>query len=247
MPLLTTEQWAFALAAAFFGGMAKTGIPGLGILAVPLMAQAVGAKPATGVLLPVLMCADVLGVFTYRRGADWKQVWRLLRWAAPGIVIGTLVLQKIDKGAMAHLLGGMLLALIVLAALRRFGKLGDVEEGLPGWVAPPAGLLGGFTTMVANAAGPVMNLYLLAMRLPKEVFLPTAAWFFFLLNWIKVPFGLYAGVIDLHSIQLSATLFPAAILGGLIGRFVAKRVNQKLFEQLAWGLTVASAIKFLLG
>ena len=247
MPPLTPTQWGFALAAALFGGMAKTGIPGLGILAVPLMAQAVGAKPATGVLLPVLMCADVMGILTYRKGAQWGQVWRLLGWAVPGIALGTWVLKKIGNGSMSHLLGVLLLALIVLAALRRFGKLGDVEEGLPGWVAPPTGLLGGFTTMVANAAGPVMNLYLLAMRLPKEVFLPTAAWFFFLINWIKVPFSIYAETLDLRSIQLSAMLFPAAILGGLIGRVVAKRIDQKLFELLAWGLTIASALKFLLG
>ena len=92
-----------------------------------------------------------------------------------------------------------------------------------------------------------MNLYLLAMRLPKEVFLPTAAWFFFLINWIKVPFGVFAGVIDLRSFALSASLFPVTILGGLLGRWVAKKIDQKLFESLAWGLTVLSAIKFLLG
>lgn len=245
LPDLGPLGWTCVLSAAVAAGIAKTGVPGLGILSVPLMAQAIDPKQATGTLLPVLMCADVLAVITYRKGADWKQIGRLLTWALPGIVIGTLFLKGIDAKAMTRMLGWLLLALIGLAVLRRMGKLGDVEKGLPAWIAPPTGLMGGFTTMVANAAGPVMNLYLLAMRLPKEVFLPTAAWFFFLINWIKVPFAAYAGVLDLKSLTFSATLFPAALLGGVIGRVIAKKIDQKLFETLAWGLTIAAAIKFL--
>jgi hypothetical protein len=245
LPDLTPIGWACALGAAVSAGIAKTGVPGMGILAVPLMAQAIDPKLATGALLPVLMCADIFAVITYRRGADWKQVGRLLTWALPGIVIGTLFLRTIGSGGMTRLLGWLLLALIALAALRRAGKLGDIEKGMPAWVAPPTGLLGGFTTMVANAAGPVMNLYLLAMRLPKETFLPTNAWFFFLVNWIKVPFAAYAKVLDLRSLTLSATLFPAVVVGTAIGRLIAKRIDQKLFETLAWTLTIAAAIKFL--
>ncbi len=246
LPELSLLGWLCVLGAALAAGVAKTGVPGLGILSVPLMAQAIEPKAATGVLLPVLMCADILAVITYRKGADWKQIGRLLTWALPGILLGTLFLKSIDPKAMTRLLGWLLLALICLAILRRTGKLGDAEKGLPGWVAPPAGLLGGFTTMVANAAGPVMNLYLLAMRLPKEVFLPTAAWFFFLINWIKVPFGIYAGVLSFHSLTFSALLFPAALIGGVLGRNIAKKIDQKLFETLAWALTIAASIKFLL-
>jgi uncharacterized protein len=245
LPDLGPLGWTCVLSAAVSAGIAKTGVPGLGILSVPLMAQAIDPKQATGALLPVLMCADILAILTYRTGADWKQIGRLLTWAVPGIVLGTFLLKRIEPKAMLPLLGWLLLALIGLAMLRRAGKLGDVEKGLPAWLAPPAGLLGGFTTMVANAAGPVMNLYLLAMRLPKEVFLPTAAWFFFLINWIKVPFAAYAGVLDLRSLTFSVTLFPAALLGGVIGRTIAKKIDQKLFETLAWAFTIAAAIKFL--
>jgi uncharacterized protein len=246
LPDLSLLGWVCVLCAALAAGIAKTGVPGLGILSVPLMAQAMDARQATGALLPVLMCTDALAVITYRKGADWKQIGRLLTWAVPGIVLGTLFLKSIDPKAMTRLLGWLLLGLIALAILRRTGKLGDATKGLPGWAAPPAGLLGGFTTMAANAAGPVMNLYLLAMRLPKEVFLPTAAWFFFLINWIKVPFGIYAGILNFHSLTFSATLFPAALLGGVIGRMIAKKIDQKLFETLAWALTIAASIKFLL-
>lgn len=243
----TPLGWALAGLAALTAGIAKTGVPGLGIVAVPLMALVLPTKQATGALLPVLMCADLLAIATYRRGADLKQLVRLLPWAFVGIGLGTAFFRQIEESAMRHVLGGILLALIVLAFLRRQGKLGNPENPLPKPIAPATGVLGGFTTLIANAAGPVMNLYLLAMRLPKEVFLPTAAWFFFIINWSKVLSMLYLKALNVDSLAFSAKLFPAAILGAVIGRTVAKKLDQKLFETLAWLFTVASSLRLLVG
>lgn len=239
--------WVLAGLAALTAGIAKTGVPGLGIVAVPLMALVLPTKVATGALLPVLMCADLLAIATYRRGADVKQLGRLLPWALVGIALGTVFFRQIEEGALRHVLGGILLALIGLAFLRRQGKLGSPESPLPKPIAPATGVLGGFTTLIANAAGPVMNLYLLAMRLPKDIFLPTAAWFFFIINWSKVPSMLYLKALNLESFAFSAKLFPAAILGGLLGRTVAKKLDQKRFESLAWLFTVAAALRLLIG
>lgn len=244
---LSPTGWALAALAALAAGLAKTGVPGLGIVAVPLMALVLPTKQATGALLPVLMCADLLAIATYRTGADLKQLTRLLPWAFVGIALGTAFFNTIEEQALRRLLGIILIALIVLAFLRRQGKLGSPESPLPKPIAPLAGVLGGFTTLIANAAGPVMNLYLLAMRLPKEVFLPTAAWFFFVINWSKVPSMLYLNLLRPDSLAFSAKLFPVAIVGGLLGRALAQKLNQKVFETLAWILTLAASVKLLLG
>jgi uncharacterized membrane protein YfcA len=109
------------------------------------------------------------------------------------------------------------------------------------------GVFAGFTTQMANAAGPVMILYLLAMRLPKMHFLGTSAVYFFALNLFKLPFMIQLGLIDGGSLVVNAWLAPAVLAGSIVGRLVASRVPQKLFERLALGLTFVAALKLLWG
>ncbi len=116
----------------------------------------------------------------------------------------------------------------------------------PAWVAAGTGLLAGFTTLVANAAGSVMTIYLLAMRLPKLGFLGTNAVFFLLLNWFKVPFMVNLGLINHDSLWLNLKLAPVVVAGCLLGRYAAARMNQKIFENTAVGLTGLAATKLLL-
>lgn len=103
----------------------------------------------------------------------------------------------------------------------------------------------GFTTMVANAAGPVMILYLLAMRLPKLVFVGTAAWYFMALNLFKLPFSASLGLINPASLGVDLWLGPFAVLGALAGRPVVARLNQRVFEQVALALTFGAALVML--
>ena len=120
----------------------------------------------------------------------------------------------------------------------------EVPTGLP-FVAM-VGILAGFTTMVANAAGPIMILYLLAMRLPKMEFIGTGAWYFLLLNLFKVPFSFQLGLLSLPSLALDLRLFPLAIIGALGGRLLIPYINQQRFEALALIFTVFAAVKLLL-
>jgi uncharacterized membrane protein YfcA len=241
-------HWALAFAGAFIAGMSKTGIPGLGILAVPLFAFFLPARESVGIVLLVLICADVLAVLTYRREADWKKILQLAPWALAGIVIGTFALSRLNDQAVKQLIGASILPMVALSIRRRrMTAAGVAEKPLPAWSAGFVGLVAGFTTMVANAAGPVMNLYLIAMRLPKLTFLGTSAWYFFCLNWVKVPFGIYGGTITLHSAGQSAMLFPAAIAGGFVGRKIAQKIDQGRFEALALTFAALSGIWFLIG
>jgi uncharacterized protein len=240
-------QWALGALGAFLVGLSKTGIPGLGILNVAIFALVFPARESVGLVLVILICGDLVAVTTYRRDASWPHLLRLFPWAASGIVAGYFALGRVDDWQMRHLIGIILLCLVVFQFVRsrRAAALGSEVPPPPPWLAPIAGITAGFTTMVANAAGPVMVLYLLAMRLPKILFIGTAAWYFLLLNLFKLPFSASLGLVNPASLGVSLLLGPFAMLGALVGRPIAERLNQRLFELIALGLTFVAALLML--
>jgi uncharacterized membrane protein YfcA len=148
---------------------------------------------------------------------------------------------------MRRLIGAILLGLALfqyIRSLRPARPDGQVQPARP-WLAPLTGITAGFTTMVANAAGPVMVLYLLAMRLPKLLFVGTAAWYFLLLNLFKTPFSASLGLINPASLGISLALGPFAMLGALVGRPIVEHLNQRLFELIALTLTLVAALMML--
>ena len=237
-------QWALGALGAFLVGLSKTGIPGLGILNVAIFALVFPARESVGLVLVILICGDLVAVTTYRRDASWSHLLRLFPWAAAGVVLGYFALGRVDDWQMRHLIGIILLCLVILQFVRsrRARAPGGEVPPPPPWLAPIAGITAGFTTMVANAAGPVMVLYLLAMRLPKILFIGTAAWYFLLLNLFKVPFSASLGLINPSSLGVSLVLGPFAMLGALVGRPIAERLNQRMFELIALGLTFVAAL-----
>ncbi|HEX2860035.1 MAG TPA: sulfite exporter TauE/SafE family protein [Lacunisphaera sp.] len=238
-------QWALLAVAGMFFGFSKTGIPGISILSVAIMANLLPVKQATGVVLPMLIFADIFAYFTYRKNLEWRRVGRLLPWALGGLVLGWLALGRVSDQGATRLIGAILAVMLGLHLWRRRSKPEEVAAHAPVWFGPAMGLFAGLTTMVANAAGPVMTLYLLAMRLPKLEFLGTGAAFFLLINWIKVPFMVQLGLINAPSLMLNLYLLPAVALGALLGRPVVERVNQKLFENLALALAAVATVKLL--
>lgn len=238
-------QWVLLYGAAVISGFSKTGIPGISILSVSIFSLVVGAKRATGVVLPMLIFADVFAYFVYRKNLDWRRVGRLLPWALGGLVLGWLALGRVDDRQTARLVGGIIAAMLGLHLARRWRNPDEVAAQAPRWFGPLMGLFAGITTMIANAAGPVMTLYLLAMRLPKLEFLGTGAAFFLLINWIKVPFIAQLGLINAASLTLNLWLLPAVAVGALLGRPVVERVNQRVFENVALAFTAAATVKLL--
>jgi len=244
---LSLWQWALGALGAFLVGLSKTGIPGLGILSIAIFALVFPARESVGLVLVILICGDMVAVSTYRRDASWSHLWRLFPWAAVGVVAGYFALGHVDDLQMRHLIGVILLGLVAFQYIRsRRPAKPDAEAQLPRpWLAPLAGITAGFTTMVANASGPVMILYLLAMRLPKIVFVGTAAWYFLVLNVFKIPFSTSLGLINPASLGVALWLGPFAALGALIGRPVVDRLNQRLFELTALALTFGAAIMMI--
>jgi len=243
---LTVWQWTLLALGAFFTGLSKTGVAGLGVLSVALFANALPARESTGALLPLLLCADVFGVAFFRKHASWPHLWKLFPWVAVGVVAGYLAMDRISNTQVQRLIGGILLAMVALHCWRK-NQSDKLAAQLPHawWFAALTGMLAGFTTMMANAAGPVMILYLLAVGLPKMAFIGTAAWFFMLVNAFKVPFSVKLGLITPDSLQLGAMLLIPMVPGALLGPVILRRINQTAFEWMVLVLTVIAAVRLV--
>lgn len=245
-------QWALLFFAAFFVGLSKTGIPGVGIFAVGLFATVIPARASAGVILPLLIVADMVAVVSYWRDARWAQLLRLFPWAIFGILVGWLAMDHINDRQTARLIGLILVTMVALQIWRgqqrrRKPNAAHEQTETPHGHTYTAtmGGLAGFTTMVANAAGPIMNLYLLAMRMPKMAFMGTAAWYFFLLNSFKVPLSINLGLITVPSFVLNLKLIPAVLVGAIFGRLLLPYINQRLFESIALGFALVAGVRLL--
>ncbi len=232
-----------ALCAALVG-ISKTGIPGMGILVVPLLASVVPAKTSVGLLLPMLIFADIFAVTYYRRSAVWSHLVKLLPAAVVGVVIGYFLLDRINSAQLKPIIGIIVLTLLGINYWRNRGLK---EQDIPRqwWFAAVMGLLAGVTTMLANAAGPIMIIYLLAMRLPKQEFIGTGAWYFFLINWFKVPFSANLGLINAETLKINLFCFPIIAAGAIAGIFVLKRIPQKFFNNLIQILAGLAACRLI--
>lgn len=238
-------QWLVLAVAALVIGVSKTGLPGVAIVAIPMVAFVIPAKESTGLILPMLIAGDIVGVAYYRHHAAWKYLVRLAPWTVIGIVAGSLALGHLDNAQIRPLIG--MIVLSMLALNQWWSRHPGLRDALPEslWFAAGIGLLAGFTTMVANAAGPIMVIYLLAMRLPKTVFLGTSAWYFLLVNVFKVPFSAHLGLISLESLRFNALLLPFILAGSWIGIRFARRVPEKVFVWLVQILAAVGAINLM--
>lgn len=240
-------QWTALACSALLIGLAKTGLPGAGILAVPLAAMAVPARESIGLVLPMLIFADLFAVGWYRRHARWSHLLRLLPWTAAGLAVGFVLLRMLDNQRFSPVIGGIVLAMILLRSRSLSAKQNPDDVPHHPAFAPFMGAAAGATTMLANAAGPVMTLYLLAMRLPKHQFIGTSAWFFFAVNWIKVPFYAQQQLMTAASLQTNLLLLPAVAVGAVLGILLLNRIPQNLFNTAALLLAAAAAVKLILG
>jgi hypothetical protein len=241
--------WVFAFLGALMVGVSKAGITGLSILSIALFTQVFpSSKQASGLVLPLLIFGDFVAVFSYRKHTQWRFLWRLFPWTALGVVLGYFTLGRISDHNARTLIGWIILSLAALSFWRRFATAANDERGSSvHWsIAALIGVASGFITLVANAAGPLMAIYLVAMRLPKMEYVGTAAVFFMLLNLFKVPFMVDLGLITAQSFGFNLILAPAVVLGALAGRWLLIHINQKLFEQLVLLLSAIGGVLLIL-
>ena len=254
LPDVSPAGWALLVVAAVAVGFAKTGITGVGSVAAALFAIVLPARESTGALLPLLIAGDLVAIALYGRHTSWRLIRRLFPWVAVGIGVGAVFVAGVGDSGMRTAIGLLLLGLVGVQLVTQSGRLrellGDPGEGPVATshrvAAAVVGVVAGFVTMVANASGPVMTVYLLLSGFSMLAFLGTGAWFFFLVNVFKLPFSIGLGLVSTDAVLADVALLPAMALGAVLGALLIRRLEQRTFERVALALVVVSAVPLLL-
>ena len=240
---LTMLDISLILLIGFMVGLAKAGIHGTTLLSVPLLALMFGGKASSGLMLPMLIMADIFAVHHYHRHANWQFLIKLFPAAVVGVLLGTWLGEKIDDALFVQIMAAIIFISVGLMIWleRNKTKVPDYT-----WFAVGTGTLGGFTTMVGNLAGSVMAVYLLSMRLPKNVFIGTAAWFFLVINLFKVPFHVFVWeTITWDSFKLNLMTLPVIIAGVYTGIWLVKKISEQHYRWLVIVMTLVAAAALL--
>jgi uncharacterized membrane protein YfcA len=242
----TSATWVLVVVASVLLGFSKTAVGGISMVSVAIFAAVLPARASTGLVLLLFLVGDVVALRAYTRFTDWTVLRRLAPAVAVGIATGALFLLVAADLAVRRTIGVILLVLVVVAAAQRGRRRGDDDvPGPSSSLMMSTGTISGFTSMVANAGGAILSLYLLRLRLPVMVFLGTTAWFFFVINVVKVPISLGLGLLDWSTARATVVLSPAVVVGALAGRAVARRLSWETFEWVILIVTFAAALNLV--
>ncbi len=239
-------QWGLFFLCAMLVGMSKVGVPGVSMFVVPTLAIIFGGKASTGILLPMLMMADLFGVGYYHRHAEWKYLIRLLPWAFVGIGIALWVGEVVNDEWFKNIIAILVFFCIGLMLWKDRRKEANLFPNT-WWVAASMGILGGFATMIGNVAGPIFAIYLLAMHLPKNQFIGTGAWFFLIVNFSKFPLHIFVWkTIDWSTLTLDIIMLPGIAAGAIAGIWLVKKLSDKFYRAFVIIATALSAFLLLI-
>ena len=237
-------NFSITASCAFLLGVSKSGIKGIASLIVIGLALVYGAKESTGILMPLLLVGDVFAITYYKRHVQKEYIIKLLPWMVVGVLVGVVGGNYITEALFKY---GMALIILFSVGLMYYWE-NKKDKTIPShWsFGSSMGILAGFTTMVGNLAGAFSNIYFLAMRLPKNAFIGTAAWLFFIINSFKIPFHIWSwGTINRISIWKSIELVPFVIFGLFVGVYLVKKINDDAYRKLILLLTAVGGVVIL--
>jgi hypothetical protein len=242
-PGLTPLHILLFLIVAVVIGMSKAGLSGFGLAIVPVMALIFGAKESTGVILPMLIAADIMAVIYYHRNAVWKYIIRILPWAAAGVIIALITGKMVNNNQFRVVMMTVVWIMLILMILNDIRNKKGSEIPESPLVASLLGLAGGFATMIGNSAGPVFTLYFLAMRLPKKEFIGTGAWLYLIINCSKFPLqALVWKNITVNFLWLDLISIPFIAIGIFIGIHIVKLFPEKVYRYFVIGTTLVTSV-----
>lgn len=226
-------------------GFTKSSFAAVGTIVVPIMALAFGAKPSTGLLLPILCLADLGAIIYYRRSCSWSHLIKLLGWAVVGLFVGIAVDHFIPSAWFRYLLAFSILISVAVLVINQMKSRSEECTHRP-WLLAAYGVVGGFATMIGNAAGPIMSVYLLSVKMPKMMFVGTSAWFFMAINYIKMPLQIWVwDNIHYDSIIIGLCMIPFIAIGSVVGIYLVRAVPEEVYRKLVIWITLASALVLL--
>lgn len=241
---LSTFEWAALIVAMVVLGIGKAGIKGFSVIIVITLALIFGDKSSTGVLIPLLVFADILAVSYYKRHVKWEYVFKLLPWMIVGVLVGVYVGNDISEVLFKKIMAAIILVTVLIMLVFEKRKITSVPKNKV--FSSSMGFLAGFTTMIGNLAGPIANIYFLAIRFPKNEFIGTGAWLFFIVNVFKVPFHLFVWkTADLKTLALNTVLLPGIVVGFFIGVALVKRISNDNYRKFVLAVTALGGIIML--
>lgn len=241
MDLFTPLHWVLVMLAAFIIGLSKAGLKGIDMMNVTIMAIVFGGKASTGIVLPLLCAADILAVAYYHRHAQWKHFWKLMPWIITGILVGVYVGKELDETLFRRIMAVIIVLTVIIVVAMELRKTQQVPSHP--LFAAGMGLVSGFTTMLGNLAGAFSNIYFLAMRMPKNNFIGTAAWLFLVINLFKFPFQVfYWKNITISTLRTDAVLLPALVAGFWAGIKIVSVIRDDSYRKVVILLTLVGAV-----
>jgi uncharacterized membrane protein YfcA len=228
-------------------GMAKAGLGGLGLAVVPVMALIFGAKESTGVILPMLIAADIMAVLYYRKNAEWKYILKILPWVAAGIFTGLITGNMVDGQQFRVVMVTVVWTMLILMTLNDLRKKSGAELHGNIFFTAFMGVAGGFATMIGNSAGPVFTLYFLSMRLSKNEFIGTGAWLYLIMNTGKLPLQAFVWKnITANSLLLGLLSLPFIAAGIFLGIYIVKLFPEKVYRYFVIVTTLVTSVLLFL-
>jgi len=243
---LSYTHWALIAFCAMLSGMSKTGVPGVSMLIVPVMAMIFGGKASTGVLLPILITADIFAVLYYHRHAEWKPLLRALPWALLGLILALWIGTGVNDRQFKHLIAlSVLFSLVLMVLNDKKKQIVDLQDRP--WFAALFGIIGGFATMIGNVAGPVFAIYLLSQHLSKKNYIGTTAWFFAIINLTKLPLQYFVwDNIQVKTLLIDVMAIPFVMLGAYVGIKVVHAIPDHSYRWIVVVVTFFSALLIFL-
>ncbi|NQY92775.1 MAG: sulfite exporter TauE/SafE family protein [Campylobacteraceae bacterium] len=233
---------AYISLAAFFVGFSKTSVGGAGVIAVLLMALAFPGKASVGILLPMLIVGDIIAVIYYKRNCDWKIILKMFPLTALGVIIGYFVVDVLSQEVFNIALGLVILTMLVIGHFLEDKTLASSSNKI---VSNFVGLLAGMSSMLANAAGPLVSVYFLQLKLPKLIFVGTASWYFLLINVFKIPFSSNLGLITWETLTLNLLYVPIILLGAYVGVRFLRKIDMRFFTLLVKIASLLVSVKLI--
>jgi uncharacterized membrane protein YfcA len=243
----TTVFLIMLVAVTFLVSLSKGGLGGMaGTLSTPLMALVMPVNRVLGLLLPIMLLADMFSIAFHWKHWNGRLVWLLLPGAVVGVTIGTYFVTNVSTQVLKI---GLAIISLLFVAYKLFEKriIGSSKYEERNWHGWLAGSTAGFTSAMAHSGVPPISIYLMLQNVTPRVFVATAVLFYAILNWVKVPYYYFTGMFDFKLLWQIAWVFPIVPLGVWFGRWMVTKVSKNIFDNIILVLLVITALLLIFG